>query len=58
MKINILSYPGLEPEEQLLEEISKIHQQPKENIVFSIDNIESSCVVSIFVCLILNCKSR
>ena len=49
MKIYTLSYPGLEPEEQLLENISKIHQQPKDNIVFSVDNIDYSLFDVVYI---------
>ena len=49
MKIYILSYPGLEPEDQLLEKISKIHKQPKENIVFSVDNIDYSLFDVVYI---------
>ena len=49
MKIYILSYPGLEPDEQLLDKISKIHQQPKDSIVFSIDDIDYSLFDVVYI---------
>ena len=49
MKIHTLSYPGLEPEEQLLENISKIHQQPKDSIVFSVDDIDYSLFDVVYI---------
>ena len=49
MKIYTLSYPGLEPEEQLLENISKIHQQSKDSIVFSIDDIDYSLFDVVYI---------
>jgi len=49
MKINILSYPGLEPDEQLLDKISKIHQQPKDSIVFSIYDIDYSLFDVVYI---------
>ncbi len=49
MKIYILSYPGLEPDEHLLDKISRIHKQPKENIVFSINNIDYSMFDVVYI---------
>ena len=49
MKIYILPYPGLEPDEQLLEKISKIHQQQKDSIVFSVDNIDYSLFDIVYI---------
>ena len=49
MKIYILPYPGLEPDEQLLEKISKIHQQQKDSIVFSVDNIDYSLFDVVYI---------
>tara|TARA_Y100000389_G_scaffold124515_2_gene121882 strand:- start:2913 stop:3818 length:906 start_codon:yes stop_codon:yes gene_type:complete len=49
MKIYILSYPGLEPDEQLLEKISKIHQQPKDSIVFSVYDIDYSLFDVVYI---------
>ena len=49
MKIYILSYPGLEPQEQLLDKISKIHQQPKDSIVFSVNDIDYSLFDVVYI---------